>query len=168
VVAGFVVAGWLQGRGPGVPAWAGLIGATVALHLVAGFWLLPAMEPTRLSRRLAETIDSLVQPGDQVILCGYTEPTVHYYLAGRARDVQRGELEEVLASASGPVVLAVSACSPDQPENLALGDRLAPLVRERMLSGLNWGNMSLETVGVGRITPGAGAVVVPGVLNRRS
>jgi len=163
VVAGFVVAGWLQGRGPGVPAWAGLIGATVALHLVAGFWLLPAMEPTRLSRRLAETIDRLVQPRDQVILCGYTEPTVHYYLAGRARDAQRSELEEALASASGPVVLAVSARSPDQPENLALRDRLAPdprdrlapLVRERMLSGLNWGNMSLETIGVRRITSGA-------------
>jgi len=148
LAAGFLWVGWLQRRRSLFAAWKAAVFATVLFHGVVGLWLLPSMEPTRLSRRLADTINQLVQPGDHVYLCGYDEPTVHYYLAGTARRVHHSELGEV--SSSKPVVLAIRQHYLERIDP-ALRARLKPLVQPCTLTGLNHGNMRIQTVCVGRV-----------------
>jgi 4-amino-4-deoxy-L-arabinose transferase-like glycosyltransferase len=65
-----------------------LIGATAAWVLLlwlAGLWLLPALEPRRLSRVVAEAVNTRAAPGERVLAAkGFEEPTMFFYLRPEA------------------------------------------------------------------------------------
>ena len=122
--------------------------------MVAGFCLLPSREPQRLSPRVAAAINEITQPGDQIYLCGYTEPTLHYYLTERARDVRRRELEAELANSTGPVLLAITQRSMDRLDD-ELRAVLIPRMHEQSVSGINEANMRPVTIRVGRLNADA-------------
>lgn len=65
-----------------------LIGATAAWVLLlwlAGLWLLPGLEPHRLSRVVAEAVNTRAAPGERVLAKGFKEPTMFFYLRPEAR-----------------------------------------------------------------------------------
>ena len=133
-------------------AWIMAVIGTVAFHMVVGFRLLPSREPQRLSPRVASAINEMTQPGDTIYLCGYAEPTLHYYLNEKARDIHRRDLEIELASAHNSILLAITQRSIDRL-NDPLRALLLPRVSERSVSGINEANMRTVTVHVGRLTP---------------
>jgi 4-amino-4-deoxy-L-arabinose transferase-like glycosyltransferase len=64
-----------------------LIGATAAWVLLlwlAGLWLLPGLEPHRLSRVVAEAVNTRAAPGERVLAKGFKEPTMFFYLRPEA------------------------------------------------------------------------------------
>ncbi len=67
-------------------------GAMVAFYAVAGLWTLPALEPWRPSRQIAERANALLRPGEPVAACGYREPVMFFYLNGPGRPIDASEL----------------------------------------------------------------------------
>jgi 4-amino-4-deoxy-L-arabinose transferase-like glycosyltransferase len=68
-----------------------LIGATatwVLLLWLGGLWLLPGLEPHRLSRVVAEAVNTRAAPGEGVLANGFKEPTMFFYLRPAARNLR--------------------------------------------------------------------------------
>lgn len=76
--------------------------SAAAFHLTLGGYLLPALEPHRLSRRVAEAANGLDAP--RVIVGDYREPTLFFYLRGRVElgDVEAVARHEALRGGHGP------------------------------------------------------------------
>jgi 4-amino-4-deoxy-L-arabinose transferase-like glycosyltransferase len=87
-----VVAGMVRRRRL-LAAWGSALAATVLSHMVVGVWALPGLEPYRLSRRIAEAANELSGPTTRVLACGYTEPTVFFYLRRPAHVVSAREIQ---------------------------------------------------------------------------
>jgi len=151
LVVGFLFASWVRRNRSVRSAWAMAVIATVAFHMVAGFWLLPSREPERLSTQVVRAINEMTRPGDQIYLCGYAEPTLHYYLAEPARGIHRRDLEAELAGANQPVLLAISQRSMERLDE-QLRVELMPWLSEKSITGINEANMRTVTVYVGRIS----------------
>ena len=67
-IAGFVLVSRAARRGRLMFAWRHAVACSVAFHLLAGAWLLPALEPLRLSRAVAERVNA-VAPRASPIVC---------------------------------------------------------------------------------------------------
>lgn len=140
---------WLIRRKPLMMSAKGWVVCAVVFHVLAGVVLLPAFEPARLNRQVAAAVNELVEPDDEVWLCGFTEPTVHYYLNVVARDVHRHDLAEALSRVEGQLLLVISekAVSRQEP---ALQEQLRPMLNLRRLDGINQANMDPVTIWIGR------------------
>lgn len=106
LLGGFVLAAW-QVRRSVQAAWLYAVCATGLFHVLVGLWVLPGLEPYRLSRRVAERANALVGADAQVLVCGYEEPTVFFYLQRPARVVASEEIHAALGEGPGPRVLIV-------------------------------------------------------------
>ncbi len=84
---------------------AGAVATMVAFYAVTGLWTLPALEPYRPSRQIAERANAILRPGEPVAACGYREPVMFFYLRGPGRPVEPA----ALAGWRG-VVIAEDAC----------------------------------------------------------
>jgi len=142
-----------------------LAAGTIGLfHIVAGFWLLPALEPHRLSRRIAERVNALAGPGDGVFVSGYEEPTMFFYLRHAPQVVSPGVLAGLLVDgASGPASgpaggppmrILVGRESDWRREGVVPG---GPTAEWDCLDGLNYGRMEWVTVWIARVQARAGA-----------
>jgi 4-amino-4-deoxy-L-arabinose transferase-like glycosyltransferase len=146
LVAGFAIVGWLV-RGHRLwSAWRGTIGATAVFQVLIGVWALPGFEPYRLSRRIAEQANALCTPGTEVLACGYTEPTMFFYLQRPARLVGSDEVRRALADGHAPRVLILR-----DPELAAAG-----IVRQtdgdwQRVAGFNYVKGRQEVVWVVRV-----------------
>ena len=65
-------------------------------QLLFGMWLLPSLKPFHLSRQIAETINQVYPKsgGVPVLLCGYEEPAMIFYLNKPVRSVSADKLPE--------------------------------------------------------------------------
>jgi hypothetical protein len=121
-------------------------------YAAAGAWLLPKFEPMRLSRLVGESIDAKAQPGDCVVVCGYNEPTAHFYLRSRpATSVKPEELVLALAVAPGPIFLVITQGPLDRQEpSVWQGWQRQPVGR---VDGRNYSRgFTRETVWLERLT----------------
>jgi 4-amino-4-deoxy-L-arabinose transferase-like glycosyltransferase len=153
LVLGFVVAARLVRQRRLLATWSSALGATVVLHLVVGLWALPGLERYRLSRQIAEQANELCGPTTEVLACGYTEPTVFFYLRRPARVVGPDEIRRAASDASAARVLIVR-----DAEARAAG--LTPAAEgSHRLEGFSLANMRHEEVWVlsGRTSGQAGA-----------
>ncbi len=73
-----------------------MLATTAALYTAIGFFLLPALEPLRLNHQLADRLNKLHQPGEQIYLVDYEEPSVFFYLHTSARTIHHAELKNLL------------------------------------------------------------------------
>lgn len=126
-------------------AFTAAVCTAVAFHLVAGFWLLPALEPLRLSRQLAERINTIAAPDERVYFVGYDEPTVYYYLENNGRPLKRDELYDLLGPDKGSFVLAVTEQSIDRM-NPDLVESVTSLPHEADIEGFNYVKMKTEAI----------------------
>lgn len=160
---GFAAVGWLVRRGRLRAAWGGALGAAGAVHAVAGLWLLPVLEPQRLSRGIAERANARAGPDAAVLVCGYTEPTLFFYLDRPARVVSPAGLVAAAEAPGGPRLLVVR-----EQELAASG--LARGADWECVRGLNYVRGRRETVWIGRAVTGApprsAAVRPPGTSRR--
>ncbi len=83
LIAGFALVARAARHGQLASVWRHAVVCSVALHVLAGTWLLPALEPLRLSRVVAERVNS-VAPKASPMVCGYTEPSLFFYLRQHA------------------------------------------------------------------------------------
>jgi len=153
--AGFALAGWIMRRRPLKSAWVCAVAVTVLFHMSVGFLLLPAFEPLRLSRNVADAINETAWPGDRIYICGYSEPTMHFYLENRAQEIYGGDLEGILASADseGAVLLAVTQRELDRL-SADFGKLIAPKLKQHAIEGVNYAKEGRRTtVWVSRHTP---------------
>ncbi len=146
LVIGFAVVRALLIRYGLRPAVIGTVASIVVFYAVVGLWLLPALEPLRLSRRLADTINQSVSRGESVYLCGYEEPTTFFYIRGTARPLAPDGLELALRERS---LVAVTG---------EILEDLAPAFRQRldtiaMVEGYNYVRMQHVTVHLVRARP---------------
>ncbi len=133
----FVVVGWLvRRRRTGALLPVAAVGAIV-FYAVCGLWTLPALEPLRLSRQIAEQANGMVRRGEVVRVCGYDEPTMFFYLRAPARVVEPAGLR----TAEGLIIAGADCLE-------AAG--IEPDASWRRLSGLNYVHMRREVVWVGR------------------
>jgi 4-amino-4-deoxy-L-arabinose transferase-like glycosyltransferase len=107
LLLGFAAVAWMLGRQRLPAAWKSSVAALVAFHVVAGMWLLPALEPHRLSRLVAERANVLGTGVAEVVVCGYTEPTMFFYLRLPARVAGAEECARILADTAKPRVIIV-------------------------------------------------------------
>lgn len=105
LLLGFAAVAWMLRRQRLPAAWKSSVAALVAFHAVAGVWLLPALEPHRLSRLVAERANILGAGVAEVVVCGYTEPTMFFYLRSPARVVGAEECARILADTTEPRVI---------------------------------------------------------------
>jgi len=148
LVLGFATVAWLALRRGLHSVLAGTVATTGLFHILVGGWLLPGFEPYRLSRLVAERANELAEPDRIVLVCGYTEPTVFFYLRGPVRLVDKTALASELSRPGQPVVLAVRA-----PEAEAAGIRPDPSWLR--LEGFNYVRGRKETIWIGRRPPPA-------------
>jgi len=143
---GFAVAARYVTRGRLWPAWLSAAGATAVFHILVGLWLLPTLEPYRLSRLIAEQANSLSKPGERILVRGYDEPSTFFYLREPGRVVAGDEFATELAAASSSVLIARDDClraariSPDSSDP-----------RWRRVEGFNYVKGRNETVWVARL-----------------
>jgi 4-amino-4-deoxy-L-arabinose transferase-like glycosyltransferase len=108
LMVGFFGVGLAAARAWLTTAWRGAVVVTLAFHVLVGVWLLPMMEPDRLSRNIATQANALDAGAEEVLVCGYTEPTVLFYLERAARVVGPAAVAEALRAAEQPVVVVMS------------------------------------------------------------
>ncbi len=106
LAVGFLLTGWFAVRGDLPRAFGGAIGATLMFHAVLGWGLLPALEPHRLSRNVAELANHAAAADSAVITAGYDEPTMFFYLDRPATVRHRDGLPAVLRERRDAVVIA--------------------------------------------------------------
>ncbi len=128
-------------------AWRAALGATMLFHIIVGVWALPGLERHRLSRHIAERANELSAPTTQVLACGYTEPTVFFYLHSPARVIGADQVRRVTSSAGTPRVLIIRDAEA----------RAAGLATDAEgwhdLAGFNYANMRREKVWIARVSP---------------
>ncbi len=98
------VAGLVLRRRPGA-AWLAAVGVAGAFHVLAASWLLPALEPYRLSRNIAKCANELGTPGATVLVSGYEEPSLFFYLNDSALVVPPERLLRSMNELSPPYVV---------------------------------------------------------------
>ena len=122
-VAGVALAGPALGalaavrEGRPAAAFRWIPASALAFHVTLGGYLLPALEPQRLSRRVAEVANALGAP--VVIFGDYREPTLFFYLRGRV------ELGDAEAAAEGRAADGGHG-PPEDAEAVAVIARRAP------------------------------------------
>ena len=86
-----------------------ILAATIAMQATIGAVLNPSLDSLGFSRRAAEGINAEARPGEQVVLCGYKEPTLYLYTREPIKTIDPGVLGEFVESArlGPPVLLAV-------------------------------------------------------------
>jgi 4-amino-4-deoxy-L-arabinose transferase-like glycosyltransferase len=89
--------------------WTRAAGTAVAFQVLVGAWLLPSLEPHRLSRQIAERASALGDPATEVLVCGYTEPSLFFYLTRTARVLSAADVAALPDDFAAPRVLIVSA-----------------------------------------------------------
>jgi hypothetical protein len=143
-------------RGLAAATTAALVGA-IAFHAVIGVRMLPSLEPLRLSRLLADRINAEARHGERVLLCGYEEPTVFFYVRGQARALSPADVAGALAQ-PGPIVLAVTDRALHPGRNQQQGSlpasvvqQLAPRVLPNPVTGFNYAKGRRETIWLARI-----------------
>jgi 4-amino-4-deoxy-L-arabinose transferase-like glycosyltransferase len=60
--------------------WSAAVGTWWAMQLVLGAWLLPSAEQCRIARRAGEALRGQAASGDSVVLFGYREPSLVFYV----------------------------------------------------------------------------------------
>ncbi len=105
LLLGFVMVAWQVRRERLMTAWRGAVGTSLVFSGIVGCWLLPSLEPHRLSRQIAEQANRLTQEQTEVLVCGYEEPTMFFYLDRPARLVHADKLAALVASAQQPRIL---------------------------------------------------------------
>jgi len=123
LLAGFVLTAVILSRRRLLAAFVAAIGATTAFQIVIGAWLLPALEPYRLSRQIAEQANARSRGDEQVLVCGYDEPTMFFYLQPPATIVPPAQIAAALKAADGRYLiiarqqdLATLGISPDEKQ----------------------------------------------------
>lgn len=81
---------------------------TLAVFYVAVGGLLHGFEPYRLSRQLANAMDAVATNARPVLVCGYDEPTMFFYLQHSAHVVTLEQARQVLHDPHRDTVLALS------------------------------------------------------------
>lgn len=144
LVVGFLVVGGFVRQRRLLLAWGSAVGAAVLFQIVVGLWALPELEPYRLSRQVAEQANALCGATTEVLVSGYTEPTVFFYLDRPARVVGGDEIRRADA---GRVLIVRDA------EARAAG--LAPEANGgwQRLEGFNYVKGRRETVWITRCPP---------------
>jgi 4-amino-4-deoxy-L-arabinose transferase-like glycosyltransferase len=142
-VALFVFAGPglapLVARAGILPTVRWIAGATAAAWLVIGTWLLPALEPYRLSRAVASSARAMAEetPGPVTIVAyGFSEPTMFFYLPLGAR-----EIRDAAGFAAGERIVIAD-------ERSELPAVLGGAFERRTLFGINYVNGRATTVRV--------------------
>jgi 4-amino-4-deoxy-L-arabinose transferase-like glycosyltransferase len=116
LLAGFIVVAWRSGiatqsvaMAPGrlLPAWGQAVCVTAIFHVLAGLWALPGLEPYRLSRLIAERANALLGPQTEVLVCGYDEPSMFFYLDRPGRVIRVEALPEALEASDRSRVIIV-------------------------------------------------------------
>jgi 4-amino-4-deoxy-L-arabinose transferase-like glycosyltransferase len=145
LLAGFALVGWFARQRRLWPAWGSAVGVIALFHVVAGVWVLPSFEPYRLSPQIAAQANALCGPNTEVLVCGYTEPTLFFYLQRPGRVVAAEGIPAALADGGAPRVLIVR-----DPELRASG--LAPDAARgwHRVDGFNYVKGRRETVWITR------------------
>ncbi len=114
-------------------------GTSVVFHLVAGAFWLPALEPGRLSRNIATAANAMSESASSPLLvCGYEEPSMFFYLNRDAVVTEPAEIATILADrprretlliVGSPVLQSLKV----DPERLTNFDK-------RSIDGLNYVN----------------------------
>ncbi len=82
--------------------WRAAAGSAVGVQWVLGFWLLPAFEPYRLSRNVANAANAVAaragDPHAPVLVSGYVEPSVFFYLERPGRVIRAQDAAAALAN----------------------------------------------------------------------
>jgi 4-amino-4-deoxy-L-arabinose transferase-like glycosyltransferase len=138
LVGTFATVGVLTARGRLAGAFGAVTAGTVLVYALGGLWLLPALEPYRFSRNIARTANALTTPGEPVLVCGYAEPSMFFYLEGPARVVAPHEI----AAADGTVIIREAELS---------GLTLEPDEAWQRITGFNYVKGRDEVVWVGRV-----------------
>ncbi|MDX2198911.1 MAG: glycosyltransferase family 39 protein [Phycisphaerae bacterium] len=123
-------------------------GGMVAGWAVLGALVLPAMEPYRLSRQVAEAVNEL-DPAAGVLASGFDEPTLFFYLGRPAQAVNPKVLAQALAERGAATILVLGE---KQAEGLAGREHW----EWRTIRGLQYVRGRMETVWIGRPHGGAG------------
>ncbi len=141
---GFVAVWQLALQGRLLRAWTGAVGATALFHVLIGVWLLPTLEPARLSRNIAERANAMLTPDSAVYVCGYDEPSMFFYLDAPATVVRSDRLTSLLADTRPERVLIVRGIELAAAGVTSLSDGPG----QRRLSGFNYVKGRMETVWV--------------------
>lgn len=123
---------------------------TIAFHVALGLWVLPALEPKRLSRQIAREVNVLADPVTPAIICGYEEPTMFFYLDKLPRCAEPGDVAALLKGPNPPLVLAIAADSETAP---SIEHAIHWVHPPASISGLNYVKMQQTVVHIGKITP---------------
>jgi 4-amino-4-deoxy-L-arabinose transferase-like glycosyltransferase len=92
LLAGALAIGLAVGRRRLEQAFALAVVIGAAFHAGLGLLVLPALEPYRLSREIARRANAVAAPEAEVLVAGYTEPTLFFYLDRPARLVKAEEI----------------------------------------------------------------------------
>lgn len=150
---GFLLAGWtLRTRTLRVGLTTTLV-TGVLFHIVFGMGVLSAMEPSRLARQLARTLNLAAAPGQTIVLSGFREPSLYYYLDQPATYIHPGELPSFLSKETDPLIVSASQEALMTIEDRAFRQRLSSALSDQTLAAINHGNMDYTTVHVGEIDP---------------
>ena len=147
LAGGFGYVAWLVRRLRLLEAWTTAVAATVLFHLVVGLCALPALEPYRLSRNVARRVNAVCDPGTEVLVSGYEEPSMFFYLEPPARVVSPPVLVAALKPAEHSRVLVARA------EAWRAGgvEPLAPGAVWQRVRGFNYVKWRKETVWIARV-----------------
>jgi 4-amino-4-deoxy-L-arabinose transferase-like glycosyltransferase len=145
LLAGFAFAARLMRRRSLVSAGVAAVVTMVLFHATLGLGLLPAWEPTRLSRNLARAIDAAAGDARPVYVCGYEEPSTFFYLRTPTTTLEPGSLAELATTAPDGALLAVTQRVLDRlsPE---IAETLKPRMLPETVRGFNYVKMSSETI----------------------
>jgi len=148
LLGGFALVGRFASQGRLAPAWGSAVGVIAIFHVIAGLWVLPGFEPYRLSPQIAAQANALCGPNTEVLVCGYTEPTVFFYLHRPARVVSAAEIGRAVAEPDAARVLIVR-----EPEAQVAGLTIDRGQGWHRLEGFNYVKGRRETVWITRHPP---------------
>ncbi len=139
---GFAAAGLFVRRNALVGALVSAVVTMCVFYAVVGSLVLPAFEPYRLSRRVAERVNALAPPGAEIAACEYEEPTMFFYMHRPARVLPVSQLAEAFRAAEGPVFFV----SRDRNWRSVGIEPGSPGAAWESVSGFNLGRSRNETV----------------------
>lgn len=142
LAGGFATVGFLVRRGKAPGAFAAAVAVMCVFYGIAGSFVLPATEPYRLSRLVADRVNAMATPSMDVIACQYEEPTVFFYMRMPGRVLPVSKLAEAFHSARRPTLI-LSRDRDWQKVGIVPG---APGARWESVTGINLGRSRRETV----------------------